>query len=117
ASAPSPDLRLVNVRQPRAVRAAAAGGGGRDDCDLGHAATSSGEVRMTARLIAFQQRVNQVDSNIALDDFRAFMPTHSYIFIPTLQSWTASSINSRIPPQALFDGNGKPILDESGKPK
>ena len=72
---------------------------------------------MTGRLIAFQQRVNQVDSNIALDDFRAFMPTHSYIFIPTRQMWTASSINSRIPPQALFDGNGKPILDESGKPK
>jgi hypothetical protein len=46
---------------------------------------------MTARLIAFQQRVNQADSNIALDDFRAFMPTHSYIFIPTRQMWTASS--------------------------
>jgi hypothetical protein len=33
-----------------------------------------------------------------LDDFRAYMPQHNYIFVPARESWPASSVNSRIPP-------------------
>jgi hypothetical protein len=32
-----------------------------------------------------------------LEDFRAYMPTHQYIFIPTCEMWTAASVNSRLP--------------------
>jgi hypothetical protein len=37
-----------------------------------------------------------------LDDFHAYMPTHSYIFAPTRELWPASSVNSRI--ETLPDG-------------
>jgi len=54
---------------------------------------------------------------VSLDDFHAYMPMHSYIFVPTRQMWAASSVNSRIGPQELVDANGNPILDDKGEPK
>jgi hypothetical protein len=35
---------------------------------------------------------------ISLDDFYAYMPSHSYIFAPSGELWPAGSINARIPP-------------------
>jgi hypothetical protein len=35
---------------------------------------------------------------VTLDDFRAYMPQHSYIFRPAREMWPASSVNARIPP-------------------
>jgi Family of unknown function (DUF5906) len=35
---------------------------------------------------------------ISLDDFHAYMPSHSYIFAPSREMWPASSVNARIPP-------------------
>lgn len=35
---------------------------------------------------------------VTLTDFHAYMPMHSYIFIPTRALWPASSVNARIPP-------------------
>ena len=46
-------------------------------------------------------------AGVTVDDFNAYMPTHSYIFTPSREMWPASSVNARIPP--LLDGNGKPI--------
>jgi hypothetical protein len=37
---------------------------------------------------------------VSLDDFYAFMPTHSYIFSATGEMWPAASVNSRIKPIA-----------------
>jgi hypothetical protein len=54
---------------------------------------------------------------IELDDFRAYMPTHSYLFIPTRQMWAASSVNARIAPQVVAGPDGGPLLDNSGEPK
>ena len=34
---------------------------------------------------------------VSLDDFQAYMPNHAYIFEPTGELWTASSINARFP--------------------
>jgi len=45
------------------------------------------------------------------------MPTHSYLFVPTRQTWAGSSVSSRIPPQVLIGHDGKPVLDDNGKPK
>jgi Family of unknown function (DUF5906)/Primase C terminal 2 (PriCT-2) len=59
----------------------------------------------------------ETSHGIALDDFRAYMPTHSYLFVPTRQMWAASSVNSRIPSQVLVGADGKPLVDEHGKPK
>jgi hypothetical protein len=57
------------------------------------------------------------DEALSLDDFRAYMPMHSYIFIPSGEPWPATSINARIPPQPLLDTAGNPVLDTKGNPK
>jgi hypothetical protein len=54
---------------------------------------------------------------VSLDDFHAYMPMHQYIFAPTGQMWPASSVNARIPPVALTNGAGKPVLDKNGEQK
>ena len=52
---------------------------------------------------------------VSIDDFRAFMEMHAYIFTPSGAMWPASSVNSRIPPIPLVDKNGEPLLDDEGK--
>jgi hypothetical protein len=54
---------------------------------------------------------------VSLDDFRAFMPTHSYVFVPTREMWPAASINERLSPVPLFDKEGQPVLDKNGAQK
>jgi hypothetical protein len=44
---------------------------------------------------------------VSIDDFRAFMPAHSYIYIPTRDMWPARSVNARVPPIDI--PNGKQI--------
>jgi hypothetical protein len=34
-------------------------------------------------------------AGVSLDDFHAYMPMHSYIFVPSREMWPASSINQR----------------------
>jgi Family of unknown function (DUF5906) len=41
---------------------------------------------------------------VQFDDFVAYMPTHSYIFKPTGETWPASSVNARIPSITTDDG-------------
>lgn len=54
---------------------------------------------------------------IELNDFFAYMPTHNYIFAPSGEFWPASSVNSRIPPIALVDDHGEPLLHSKGNKK
>jgi Family of unknown function (DUF5906) len=41
---------------------------------------------------------------VQLDDFYAYMETHSYIYIPTRAMWPAGSVNARIPPIPIGPG-------------
>jgi hypothetical protein len=43
---------------------------------------------------------------VALEDFVAYLPLHSYIFIPTREPWPASSVNAVIPPVPLLKNDG-----------
>jgi hypothetical protein len=54
---------------------------------------------------------------IDVDDFYSYLPAHSYLYRPTRELWPASSVNAKIPPIALTDAQGKPVLDDKGKPK
>ena len=54
---------------------------------------------------------------VTRDDFFAYMPMHSYIYAPTRDMWPAGSVNARVPPVALVDGSGKPVLDDDGEQK
>jgi Family of unknown function (DUF5906)/Primase C terminal 2 (PriCT-2) len=44
---------------------------------------------------------------VSLTDFIAFLPDHSYVFLPTGEAWAATSVNARIPPVPV-DGTDKP---------
>ena len=54
---------------------------------------------------------------VAIDDFYAYMPGHSYIFVPTREMWPASSVNSRLPAVPVLKKDGTPVVDKDGKPK
>lgn len=47
-----------------------------------------------------------------LADFRAYMPAHNYIYMPTGDMWPSSSVNSRIPPIPIFDRDGAPVMSK-----
>jgi hypothetical protein len=51
---------------------------------------------------------------VTLNDFYAFMPTHTYVFTPSRELWPAASVNSRVPPVLRLKANGRPMLDEEG---
>ena len=52
---------------------------------------------------------------VTLDDLRANMEDHKYIYLPTRAPWPAASVNARIPPVPLFDRDGDPVLDGNGQ--
>jgi Family of unknown function (DUF5906) len=52
---------------------------------------------------------------VTVDDFVAYMPTHSYIFTPCREFWVPSSINARLPRVVMLDKHGKPRRDADGK--
>jgi hypothetical protein len=53
---------------------------------------------------------------IGLEDFVAYMPMHTYVFIPSREMWPASSVNARIKPIILVDQIGNPLLNKNGQP-
>jgi hypothetical protein len=64
---------------------------------------------------AFLQGVKEPEQlpseGVSLTDFCAYMPQHSYIYVPTRECWPAASVNSRIIPIAVLKG-GEPVLDK-----
>jgi hypothetical protein len=48
------------------------------------------------------------DAGVSINDFVAYMPQHSYIFMPSRELWPAASVNARVPSPGL-DADGKPI--------
>ena len=47
-----------------------------------------------------------MNEGVTLEDFYAYMPTHSYIFAPSRELWPASSVNARVRPPSEV-GKGK----------
>ena len=47
-------------------------------------------------------------SGVSIDDFHAYMPSHSYIFTPCREIWAAASINARMPRMPVLNANGQP---------
>ena len=45
---------------------------------------------------------------VTIDDFRAYMPSHTYIFTPCREFWPASSVNARLPKMPVLNKNGQP---------
>jgi hypothetical protein len=58
----------------------------------------------------------QSDVVISIDDFRAYMPMHNYIFIPSLETWPASSVNARLGKVSILGASDRE-LDDDDAPK
>jgi hypothetical protein len=58
---------------------------------------------------AFNPCPEEGRSGVTLDDFRAYMPMHSYIYVPCREIWPAASVNARL--------GRVPVLTAAGKPK
>jgi hypothetical protein len=46
--------------------------------------------------------------SISIEDFRAYMPGHTYIYTPTREMWPAASVKARIPPIRIINHKGEP---------
>jgi hypothetical protein len=58
-----------------------------------------------------------IPDGVTIDDFIAYMPKHCYLFRPCREAWPGSSVNACVPPVALVDAHGEPVLDSKGNPK
>src|SRR5262245_34629768 len=64
-----------------------------------------------------RRKLSNGPAGVSLDDFYAYMPMHSYIFVPSREPWPAASVNATIPPVTLLNADGSPRLDDEGEPK
>jgi hypothetical protein len=58
---------------------------------------------------------NGATEAVSLEDFYAYMPMHSYLFIPCRALWPGASVNARLPRVQIYDEHGQPKRDEDGK--
>ena len=68
--------------------------------------SSTGNDPDAADAHADEQPEQEAAGGVHLEDFRAYMPMHSYIFTPCREMWPASSVNARVPP---IDTADKPM--------
>ena len=47
-------------------------------------------------------------SGVSIDDFHAYMPSHSFIFTPCREIWAAASVNARVARMPVLNANGQP---------
>jgi hypothetical protein len=52
---------------------------------------------------------------VTVNDFVAYVPAHTYLFIPCREPWTGSGVDARVPPIPVFKKNGQPKI-VNGKP-
>jgi hypothetical protein len=55
--------------------------------------------------------------SIKLADFQAFLPMHSYIYIPTRDLWPAIAVNSQLPPMPALNEDGSRAMGPATKDK
>src|SRR5450631_403271 len=54
-------------------------------------------------------------SDIKLSDFQAYLPQHSYIYIPTRDLWPSMAVNAVVPSVPLFNLDGSPRMKPNGE--
>lgn len=69
------------------------------------------------RQAASSPSVAAASEGVTLEDFHAYMPMHNYIFVPTGQTWPASSVNAKLPSVVSSEGEGAARgKDHKGQP-
>jgi hypothetical protein len=83
-----------------------------------HFALGKSPLNLTSPVAAVVHPTNANNCDrVSLDDFYAYMPMHNYIFAPSREPWPASSVDARLGKIPLFNANGTPSLDVTGKQK
>ena len=54
---------------------------------------------------------------IKLSDFQAYLPSHSYLYIPTRDLWAAVAVNSQLPPMPVLNEDGSRAIGPKTKDK
>jgi hypothetical protein len=57
----------------------------------------------------------QEGEGVALEDFVAIGPDHTYMFLPCRTTWAKATIDARLPRIAVIDKQGRPKQDAKGK--
>jgi hypothetical protein len=58
-----------------------------------------------------------IDSAVDYEDFIAYGPSNTCIYLPTCTPWPNATVDRWLPPRPLLDANGKPVKDRNGKVK
>jgi hypothetical protein len=58
-----------------------------------------------------------ITSALSFEDFCAYAPSRTCIYLPCKTPWPNASIDTRLPPQPLLDASGNPVRDSKGKVK
>jgi hypothetical protein len=58
---------------------------------------------VTARHVSAITFASNTDAGVKVEDFWAYMPMHSYIFVPCRELWPAASVNARLEPIMMLD--------------
>ena len=69
----------------------------------------------TVEIVEPSEKEVKTRPNISLADFHAYMPQHTYIYMPTREPWPAASVNARLGPVLLVNDRGEPVLDDKGE--
>lgn len=85
-----------------------------DECTADHDARWQARRDDIPRMVETAQE-KFAKKGVALDDFRAYMPMHSYIFVPSRDMWPGTSVNARLRPVPVIGRNGRPMFDDRGK--
>ena len=102
---------LARMARERAERAKNDGGdrkGNEGSANHGNGERATSKASTTKSQASLPQSIN---------DFVAYMPGHSYIYIPTREMWPGASVNARVPPIQLVDDDDKAILDDKDAPQ
>ena len=49
---------------------------------------------------------------VTVEDFVAYLPAHTYIFIPCRETWTQTGVDARVAPVPVLKKNGQPQAGE-----
>jgi hypothetical protein len=83
--------------------------GANNDCNDGRSDRSERATPGRAGVNENVEEQGPMNEGVTLEDFYAYMPTHSYIFAPSRELWPASSVNARVrPPSEVARGSGCP---------
>jgi hypothetical protein len=52
---------------------------------------------MTDNIVRLEELLDAEPRGVTIGDFYAYMPGHSYLFVPSRELWPAGSVNSRLP--------------------